>query len=1722
VGAISAKASLSTYDAAIISDAAGGLAPLARLTSAVVLTGTNRAAFNFGASSGSTTFEFVLEGDPAVVISAFLAVGENSSSSLRYDIWYDTGELGFTEGGVADYQFSPGVPSPVLPTHIAYVWDHNTRTMKLFLNGKLAGSRAGVSTSFAMPRGQGWLGANTSGSEAMVGTIHRLVVYAGMVSEEVIRAHADTFNDVLRPPSIQAFAATPDAIFTPQTSTLAWSVQNATAVFLDGANVSGRSNQVVSPLETTTYHLVASNASASASAELTVRVNPAPIIETFASSRRYCRAGETLTLSWQTRFAQVLSVSPGVGNVTVQTVQGSGTVDVKPAASTTYELKAESPFGTNTATVAVHLVQPANHLVISEFMADDESTCADEEGEFSGWIEIHNPTGNPVDLAGYFLTDDAARPLGWGFPSTNIAAGGYILVFASGKNRAVAGRPLHTHFKLNNSGEYLALVGPGPTTLHAFAPTFPPQRPDIAYGILSGDPTLVQPLAVATPGLPNNEALPPPEPVRFSRLAGFFTQPFTVSLSAADPTAEIFFTVDGSSPKTMSTRYGTPIPIAATTRLRAVAKVGGLFSKTSGEHYIRLAPDLASYTSSLPIMVVENFGAGTIQRKGWNSTGAGLKQVPRQPAAWATFERVGSSSALTNPPDMFSLVGIRGRGAYSTEWRQKPYSVEAMDEEGDERKVSPLGLPQHADWVLYFPDAEASKDPTLLFNTFAYQLSSGMGRYAARFRWVEAFINEDGGDLSLADRRGVYAVLEKVARGNERLDFQKLSPDGLTGGWLLNINRMDPEPDTGWPAPNGAMQPWFLHTAGPDRVSQTQPNTAYGSVPGDDLPQQWNAFINFDNPNGFLINTNQRAAIEGWFKRFENVLYDEANWRHPTNGYLRYLDAQDFADYFIINVLTRNGDGLLLSMFPWKGDDDKLRMGPAWDYNWSAYYVSGGPTGSLWHRSDQLWYPRLFADLDFVQLYIDRWWDARRGAMSNSGMRSVIDGQAAEITAEKALLNGMPSAAEWTVRLDQMKTWLAQRADWIDSNYLRPPVFSHSGGEVPLGFSVSLSGTNGTIYVTTDGMDPRAPGGAVAGSARSYAGSFALSAPTVVKARIRNGAKWSGLTAATFTTPQDLSRLALTEIMYDPPAAGMWAGEDFEFLELKNTGTNMLNLGTLRFAAGIEFTFTNNTEIGPGQFLVLARNALAFQGAHPGVSLRGLYSGKLNNTGETLRLALASGATVWEVTFNNRAPWPLAPAGFGYSAVPRDPSGPNNLDDGTRWRASSLRGGSPGFDDPPASIAPVFINEVLTRATPSEMDAIELFNPNSQPITIGGWFLTDDGGAPKKFQIPPDTTLNPGAYRVFTALDFNPTPGTLANFTLDAAGDTVYLVSADTAGNLTGYSHDASLGAAAPGVSFGRHTNSLGIESFPAQMTSTIGGANTGPRVGPVVITEIMYHPQTNSAEYIELRNLTATNVPLFNPAEPGITWRLQGLGFSFSTNTVVPPYGLVLLAAMDSASLRAQHAIPDDVPVFGPTEGTLQDTGERLELVRPDFTEPGQVLYVVVDAVRYEHQSPWPAEADGGGYALHRKNFAAYGDDPGNWVAALPSPGVDYVADDDHDGLPDEWESAYGLSSANPQDRGWDADGDGMVNWQEFASGTNPTNATSYLKIDFASVTETGTFLTFRAASKRAYSIEYRDRLETGGWSSLTNVPAAVSDRDETVHDPATRLSRFYRLILR
>ncbi len=146
---------------------------------------------------------------------------------------------------------------------------------------------------------------------------------------------------------------------------------------------------------------------------------------------------------------------------------------------------------------------------ITEFMAENDGALLDGDGAASDWIEIGNPASTAADLTNWALTDDPLVPLKWRFPAVSIPAGGSLVVFASSKNRAVAGAELHTNFSLDVDGEYLALVRPDGTVEGAFAPVFPKQRSGASFGI--GRSEVLPPLvSAATPArvfFPTNNSL---------------------------------------------------------------------------------------------------------------------------------------------------------------------------------------------------------------------------------------------------------------------------------------------------------------------------------------------------------------------------------------------------------------------------------------------------------------------------------------------------------------------------------------------------------------------------------------------------------------------------------------------------------------------------------------------------------------------------------------------------------------------------------------------------------------------------------------------------------------------------------------------------------------------------------------------------------------------------------------------------------------------------------------------------------------------------------------------------------------------------------------------------------------------------------------------------------------------------------------------------------------
>jgi hypothetical protein len=455
-----------------------------------------------------------------------------------------------------------------------------------------------------------------------------------------------------------------------------------------------------------------------------------------------------------------------------------------------------------------------------------------------------------------------------------------------------------------------------------------------------------------------------------------------------------------------------------------------------------------------------------------------------------------------------------------------------------------------------------------------------------------------------------------------------------------------------------------------------------------------------------------------------------------------------------------------------------------------------------------------------------------------------------------------------------------------------------------------------------------------------------------------------------------------------------------------------------RVRGGVDFDFPNEM-LAPDEQAVIVRHLAAFRERYGnGPRVLGVYTNdNLANDGD--RLVLEGGVREPILDFEYDDDWYPATDGHGFSLqIVNDGAAASTWGLKSSWRPSGVAGGTPSAADPGATpIATIYVNEALTHTDPAPADAIELYNPTGNEVNVGGWYLSDDFDTPKRYRIPDGTMIPANGYLTF--YQSNSFGVGLTGFALSSLGDEVYVFSADAAGNLTGWAHGYDYGAQANGVTFGRHLTSLGEDRFVAQSAATLLAANSGPKVGPVVISEIHYHPpdfrgphaifDNDRDEYIELHNTSGASVPLFDPLNPGNTWRLRdAVDFNFPPGVTLPAGGYLLVVSFDPADVatlaafRQVNGVPLDTPIYGPWNGKLDNSDDRIELVRPDLPEPpgspaaGFVPSILVERVHYRDTAPWPTGLpDGLGAALGRVDLAAYADDHANWRTAPKTPGA-------------------------------------------------------------------------------------------------------------------------------
>jgi len=543
--------------------------------------------------------------------------------------------------------------------------------------------------------------------------------------------------------------------------------------------------------------------------------------------------------------------------------------------------------------------------------------------------------------------------------------------------------------------------------------------------------------------------------------------------------------------------------------------------------------------------------------------------------------------------------------------------------------------------------------------------------------------------------------------------------------------------------------------------------------------------------------------------------------------------------------------------------------------------------------------------------------------------------------------------------------------------------------------------------------------GGISASASEYTGAITMNESATVKARVYDAGDWSALNEATYSVGPLGDNLRITEIMYHPQDKP--AGDpNAEYIELRNIGPENIKLNLVSFTNGVDFTFPAGINLSANDYVVVVRDEIVFASEYPSFSgiIVGEYKGNLNNGGEKIRLDDAVGGTILEFEYGDN--WrPITDGeGFSLTIIDQNNVDTNSWNEKDSWRASALRGGSPGTDDDgllpnPGTIA---INEVMTHSHGTDPDWIELYNTTAETVDIGGWYLSDnDDDDPNrvKYRIAAGTTIPAYGYLLFyedanfglTASD----PGRLIGFAFSENGEEVCL-SSSLGTDLAGYREMEDFGASETGVSFGRYfKSSTGNHNFVAMDSNTPGAANAYPKISPIVINEIMYNPITANQheEYIELYNRTGSSVTLYDYVE-GLPWKFtDGIDYTFpaSPDEVTLGPGGYLLLAKDPCDYLLWYGSPG-VQLLGPYDGKLANGGDKLELSKPgDVDEFNNRCYIRIDRVNYSDGSHpqdcpgnvdlWPTEPDGGGASLSRLFPQYYANDPNNWgIDDPPTPG--------------------------------------------------------------------------------------------------------------------------------
>ncbi|HEY7120634.1 MAG TPA: lamin tail domain-containing protein, partial [Tepidisphaeraceae bacterium] len=910
-------------------------------------------------------------------------------------------------------------------------------------------------------------------------------------------------------------------------------------------------------------------------------------------------------------------------------------------------------------------------------------------------------------------------------------------------------------------------------------------------------------MTTPTPGAANSAgALGRVSDTEFSVDRGFYDAPFDLRIGSDTPGATLRYTTDGSVPTpTSGTVYTGPIRVDQTMTVRAIAyKSGYIPTDVDGQTYIFLD------------QVLEQSGAGLPPALNWGHAGPDWAMDPtivNNPEYGAEIksdlESIPSVSLSMPWNDWFDPDGS---GLYNSNDNRVDHatSFEFINPDGSKgvgttAAVQLQGGSSDIDWrddklSLDVKFQEQFGESSLNYDIFG----PGSGATQSFDHLIlDAMFNKSwtyGGGVNPQNQRGdAEFIVDQYVADLMNASGAGVSPHGRFVNLYLN--------GLYWGM-------YYLHEKPDDNFAASY----YGGANDD-----------YD-----VLKHTSSTVVSGSTTNYNKLLTDvrkdmsvAANYQAVVNE----LDIKPFIDYMIVNFYAGNTDW---AQHNWYASFNRNEPGAKWHFQaWDSEHSIGGGDDSIANalgtnvvgKNDSGGpteiHSRLRSNPEYRQLFAD---EVQRLLLTPGGVLTPT-GAAALWQARVNEIKGplVPESARWGDNwspgapftrdgwLADMNTLLTNffpnRTNTLitqlkgqSNNQVYPkntnaPVFSRYGGTFAGSTSLTITkpgGQVGTIYYTTDGSDPRLSGGTVNPSAISAATSATVNIPTSrrIRARILNtSGEWSALVDAAFVIGNPPA-LRISEIMYDPappPAGSPYTADDFEYVELKNTGATAIDPSGFTFTNGISFTFpAGSASIPAGGRVVIAKNPTAFGTRYPGAAVLGPYTGTLDDGGEQITLATPFGQVIEDIVYNDG--WYGATDGGGYSLTAIDPAASDAvMSTAAGWRASQVGGGTPrtGADDAFNYLTQnaVVINEVMADAAGSgATNWIELHNTTGAAIDVGGWWLSDTDADLRRWQIPAGTVIPANGFVSFSEIG-----GFGAAFALSGQGADVYLTSNDGAGN---------------------------------------------------------------------------------------------------------------------------------------------------------------------------------------------------------------------------------------------------------------------------------------------------------------------------------------------------